>query len=260
MNTLLEFDDIHLDYPRRSTTAGRGERITVLDGISLGVQKSEILGLVGESGCGKSSLAGVLMGTILPSSGTVKLDGQSLSAARTVSQRRRIQMVFQDPMASLNPRKSVRSVLAELITHHGLVPETGLEPAMLTLLETVGLPARALDARPRDLSGGQRQRVAIARALAVQPEILVADEAVSALDVSVQARVINLLADLREEFGLTMIFISHDLGVVRALCDRVAIMKDGLIVEDSPSEELFINPQHSYTQRLLSAIPMPFGA
>ncbi|WP_033289811.1 oligopeptide/dipeptide ABC transporter ATP-binding protein [Amycolatopsis jejuensis] len=255
MTALLQLRDLRVEFPVRDAVDGGSVLLRAVDGVDLDIGKADCVGLVGESGCGKSTLANVLMGLVEPVAGQVLFDGADVTKHRDPGERRRIQMVFQDPASSLNPRRRVRSVLAELIQHHDLVPAAGLESALRGLIDMVGLPYRVLDARPRELSGGQRQRVAIARALAVQPEVLVADEAVSALDVSAQAKVINLLADLRRELGLTLVFISHDLGVVRALCDRVVVMYLGRIVEDAPAEELFEAPQHPYTTALLNAVP-----
>ncbi|MGH8960401.1 MAG: oligopeptide/dipeptide ABC transporter ATP-binding protein [Jatrophihabitantaceae bacterium] len=255
MSALLELRDVHVHFGLPNPDGGERLTLRAVDGVDLRIDRSECIGLVGESGCGKSTLASVLVGLLAPTSGSVEFDAGAVSAARSRATRRRIQMVFQDPASSLNPRRRVRSVLAELIKFHDLVPAAGMNSALRGLMEMVGLPARVLDARPRELSGGQRQRVAVARALAVQPEVLVADEAVSALDVSAQAKVINLLADLRSELGLTLVFISHDLGVVRALCERVVVMYLGRIVEDAPSDEFFNGPQHPYAQALLRAVP-----
>lgn len=255
MSALIEMRDIHVHFPVRNPDGGHPLTLRALDGVDLDVERSQCVGIVGESGCGKTTLAKVLMGITGSTRGTVNVSGEDLTMRRTRGSRRRLQMVFQDPGSSLNPRLRVRSALAELLTYHDLVPAAGLEAALHELMDMVGLPDRVLDARPRDLSGGQRQRVAIARALAVQPDVIVADEAVSALDVSAQAKVVNLLADLREQLGLTLVFISHDLGVVRALCDRVVVMYLGRIVEDAPTEELFDNPQHPYTKALLASVP-----
>lgn len=252
---LIELSDLRVHFDVQNPDGGPPLTLRAVDGIDLAIDRSECLGLVGESGCGKSTLAGVLLGLVRPTSGVVTFDGTDVTNARSAASRRRIQMVFQDPASSLNPRRRVRSILAELIKFHDLVPAAGMGSALHELMDMVGLPTRVLDARPLELSGGQRQRVAVARALAVQPEVLVADEAVSALDVSAQAKVINLLDDLRTDLGLTMVFISHDLGVVRALCDRVAVMYLGRIVEDAPAERFFAGPQHPYSQALLRAVP-----
>ncbi|MYS80341.1 ATP-binding cassette domain-containing protein [Embleya scabrispora] len=255
MSALIELDDIEVHFKVRARRSAAPVTLRAVDGVSLAVERSQCLGVVGESGCGKSTLAGVLIGLTEPTAGRVRYDGRDVDTRRSKDVRRSIQMVFQDPVASLNPRRRVRSVLAELIDYHGLVPEAGMTSALNSLMEMVNLPPRVLEARPRELSGGQRQRVAIARALAVQPEVLVADEAVSALDVSAQATVVNLLADLRAELGLTIVFISHDLGIVRTLCDRVAVMYAGRVVEEGAAETIFTAARHPYTRALLRAAP-----
>jgi len=227
-----------------------------VDGVDLRVRRGEALALVGESGSGKSTLARVIAGIQRANRGQIKLDGKVLpSSRRSRADQRRIQMVFQDPYSSLNPRLTVGGILHELLRVHHVVPRGDVESHTRELLRMVGLPEDAAGARPRQFSGGQRQRVAIARAIALRPELLVADEPVSALDVSVQATILNLLQDLRSELGLTLLFISHNLAVVRHLCDRVAVMYMGRIIEVAPTEELFRNPRHPYTAGLLAAIP-----
>ncbi|MFJ2158687.1 oligopeptide/dipeptide ABC transporter ATP-binding protein [Streptomyces sp. NPDC087856] len=255
MSALIELDDIQVHFKVRTRRSTTPVALRAVDGVSLAVERSQCLGVVGESGCGKSTLAGVLVGLTAPTAGAVRYDGQDVGVHRSKELRRRVQMVFQDPVASLNPRRRVRSVLAELIDCHDLVPDAGMTSALNSLMDMVNLPARVLDARPRELSGGQRQRVAIARALAVRPDVLVADEAVSALDVSAQATVVNLLADLRAELGLTIVFISHDLGIIRTLCDRVAVMYAGRVVEEGAAQTVFTAAQHPYTRALLRAAP-----
>src|SRR5690349_15803289 len=231
------------------------ETLHAVDGVDLEIAPGETLGLVGESGCGKSTLGRAVVGLCNPTAGGIRFRGASLDATRERSQRRRIQMVFQDPYSSLNPRMTVRQTLAELLRAHDMVPGDAVEARCRELLDLVGLGARALDAHPRQFSGGQRQRVAIARALALEPELLVADEPVSALDVSVQATVLNLLEELREKLGLTMLLIAHNMAVVRHVCDRVAVMYLGRIVDPAPTDELFTNPRHPYTRGLLQAVP-----
>jgi peptide/nickel transport system ATP-binding protein len=252
---LLEVQGVHVHFPVRRRRACGVEFLRAVDGVDIVVEAGESVGVVGESGCGKSTLARVIVGLQEPTSGSLLVAGERTGANRSAVVRRRVQMVFQDPATSLNPRRSVRSVLVELLRAHGLAAGSEAEARVRALAGLVGLPSRTLAARPRELSGGERQRVAIARALVVEPDLLVADEAVASLDVSVQAAVINLLADLRRQLGLTLVFISHDLGVVRSLCDRVAVMYLGRIVEDAPAESLFAGPGHPYTRALLAAVP-----
>jgi oligopeptide transport system ATP-binding protein len=257
---LLEIRDVHMDFTIadsivRRTRGVPAEVLSAVDGVDLEIMPGEALGLVGESGCGKSTLGRCIVGLHAPTSGEIRYAGESLGAKRARSERRRIQMVFQDPYSSLNPRMTVRQTLSELLRVHKMVPRSGIDARCRELLDLVGLPARALDSHPRNFSGGQRQRVSIARALALQPELLVADEPVSALDVSVQATVLNLLDELRKDLGLTMLFIAHNMAVVRHVCDRVAVMYLGRIVETAETEELFSNARHPYTQGLLRAVP-----
>jgi oligopeptide transport system ATP-binding protein len=234
---------------------GPREVLRAVDGVDLELTKGETLGLVGESGCGKSTLGRCIVGLYEPTAGQIRYEGRTLDADRSRADRRRIQMVFQDPYSSLNPRMTVRQVLVELLHAHRMVPKADLERRCRELVEIVGLGPRALDAHPRQFSGGQRQRVSIARALALEPDVLVADEPVSALDVSVQATVLNLLADLRRELGLTVLLVAHNLAVVRHVSDRVAVMYLGRVVETAPTDELFTNARHPYTQGLLRAVP-----
>ena len=258
--TLLELQGLHVHYELRGGLGRRlrgreAEILRAVDGVDLTIRRGETLGLVGESGCGKSTLGRAIVGLCNPTAGTVSYRGEALGAKRERSRRRRIQMVFQDPYSSLNPRLTVRQTLSELLLAHKLVPKASVEARCRELLDLVGLGARALDAHPRQFSGGQRQRVAIARALALEPELLIADEPVSALDVSVQATVLNLLEELREKLGLTMLLIAHNMAVVRHVADRVAVMYLGRIVEEAPTDELFTNARHPYTQGLLRAVP-----
>lgn len=237
----------------------RTETVKAVDGVSMEIQKGEILGLVGESGCGKSTLSRTLMQLIPPTSGAVILNGENVSelSAREVRKRRLdFQMVFQDPYASLNPRMTVFSTIAEAVRqrHRGMKGRE-LEGKVVDLMSTVGLDASQMKRYPHEFSGGQRQRIAIARALAPEPALIIADEPVSALDVSIQSQILNLLKDLQRDLGLTMIFISHDLGVVHYIADRIAVMYRGKIVEIGPADEVFHNPQDDYTKRLLSSIP-----
>jgi oligopeptide/dipeptide ABC transporter ATP-binding protein len=235
----------------------RGEQrlLHAVDGVDLEIRRGEALALVGESGSGKSTFAQALAGLLRPDGGQIRFDGRLLPVSRSRADRRRIQMVFQDPYSSLNPRLTVGGMLRELLRVHQVVPRSQLTEYSKELLAMVGLGEADLPAYPRQFSGGQRQRVAIARALALRPEVLVADEPVSALDVSVQATILNLLQQLSDELGLTLLLISHNLAVVRHLCDRVAVMYLGRIVEVAPTEQIFSTPRHPYTRGLLDAIP-----
>ncbi|HET9897772.1 MAG TPA: ABC transporter ATP-binding protein [Streptosporangiaceae bacterium] len=229
--------------------------LRAVDGVDLDINRGEALALVGESGSGKSTFALALAGLRPPDRGQLTFDGRVLPRRRSKADQRRIQMVFQDPYSSLNPRLTVGGILRELLRVHHIVPPSEADAYCGQLLTTVGLGAEAMRAFPRQFSGGQRQRVAIARALVLRPDLLVADEPVSALDVSVQATILNLLRDLRNELGLTLLLISHNLAVVRHLCDRVAVMYLGRIVEVAPTGQLFADPRHPYTRGLLAAIP-----
>jgi oligopeptide/dipeptide ABC transporter ATP-binding protein len=256
----LEVRALRMYFPLKRPFAARlrgepKETVKAVDDVDLAVYKGEVLGLVGETGCGKSTLARCLAGLYQPTAGEILLDGQALTARRDTSLRRRIQMVFQDPYSSLNPRMTVSQTVGEILRVHGKVPRKQVAAAVEEPLALVGFPSGQKNTYPRSLSGGLRQRVSIARALAADPEILLADEPVSALDVSVQATILNLLDDLRTRLGLTMLLITHDMAVVRHLSDRVAVMYLGRIVESAPSEELFTNPRHPYTVALLSAVP-----
>jgi len=229
--------------------------VRAVDGVDLVLRRGETLGLVGESGCGKSTLSRCAAGLYTPTAGTVSYAGEPLRGTPTRAQRRLVQMVFQDPYSSLNPRMTVGQTLGEVLRYHRLVPRERVRARVHELLELVGLPARAVDQLPRSFSGGQRQRIGVARALALQPQVLIADEPVSALDVSVQATIINLLLDLKETLGLSMLFVSHNMAVVRQVSDRVAVMHDGVIVETGPTAEVFKRPADPYTRLLLASVP-----
>jgi oligopeptide transport system ATP-binding protein len=257
---LLEIRGVSMEFPLRGGLGRRlrGQPPAVLravDGVDLELASGEALGLVGESGCGKSTLGRCIVGLYTPTAGQIRYGGMLLQTERDRATRRRIQMVFQDPYASLNPRMTVRQALSELLRAHRMRPKAAIEERCHELVHLVGLGARSLDAYPRQFSGGQRQRVSIARALALEPDVLVADEPVSALDVSVQATVLNLLEDLQQKLGLTLLLIAHNLAVVRHVCDRVAVMYLGRIVETAPSDDLFTNARHPYTQGLIRAVP-----
>ena len=241
---------------RRGLFRAPGE-IRAVDRVSLRIRKGETLGLVGESGCGKSTLAKMLLGLLAPSSGNVLVDGKEIDPGQRRELARRIQPIFQDPYSSLNPRRTVADIVGVPLRLHGIGSRTQQQRKVRETLDLVGMPERTHGQYPGQLSGGQRQRVAIARALVLRPDILVCDEPTSALDVSVQAQILNLLMDLKAEFGLTYFFISHDLGVVEHLVDRVAVMHRGAIVELGTREQIFTRPAHSYTRMLLASALSP---
>ncbi|MBT2288470.1 ABC transporter ATP-binding protein [Paenibacillus albidus] len=228
---------------------------TALNGIQLNLPKHTTLGLVGESGSGKSTLARVIAGLIVPAEGQILLDSQELTKKRSREQRKRIQMIFQNPDASLNPKHSIRQILSEALLFHNIVGRTEIEKRCKELLARVHLEGKALDKYPYEFSGGQRQRIAIARALSVEPSLLIADEPTSALDVSVQLSVLELFNTLKAELNLTMLFISHDLGVIHAISDTVAVMRQGNLVEINPKDRFFARPETAYSRELLSAVP-----
>jgi oligopeptide/dipeptide ABC transporter ATP-binding protein len=234
------------------------QTVHAVDGVNLTIQPGEVVGLVGESGCGKSTLGRLMAGILPVSDGQVLWKGQDLKAQRPDEHRAMrlaAQMIFQDPMSTLNPRKRVLDLIGEAPLVHGLVTRRELRDYVANLAEKVGLDPSYLDRYPHQFSGGQRQRIGIARALAVKPKLIVCDESVAALDVSIQAQILNLFMELKQEFGLTYLFISHDLGVVKHICDRVAVMYLGRVVETATAEALFSNPQHPYTQALLRELP-----
>lgn len=237
----------------------KGATIRAVDGVTFSVDRGEILGLVGESGCGKSTLSRTILQLIPPTSGTIFLeerDLSGLSSSEVRKERLNFQMVFQDPYASLNPRMTVFTTLAEALRRrHPDLKGNALNQRVGELMEKVGLAARFMKKYPHEFSGGQRQRIAVARALAPEPKLMIADEPVSALDVSIQSQIINLLMNLVQDLGLTMIFISHDLSVVHYIADRIAVMQKGRLVETGPADQIMTAPEHDYTKTLLQAIP-----
>jgi oligopeptide/dipeptide ABC transporter ATP-binding protein len=257
---LLEVRDLCKHFPMgRSGWRGAGQEwLKAVDGVSFDLHPGQTLGLVGESGCGKSTCARTIVGLYPPTSGTIRFEGTdlgSLSPRGWAPYRRRIQMIFQDPFASLDPRQTVGSILTEPMAIHRLGKPRERRLRCMQILEAVGLNPRHLYRYPHEFSGGQRQRIGIARALALEPDVIICDEPVSALDVSIQAQVINLLVDLQERFNLAYLFIAHDLAVVRHICQRVAVMYLGRVVEVADRDTLFNSPSHPYTRSLLSAVP-----
>jgi peptide/nickel transport system ATP-binding protein/oligopeptide transport system ATP-binding protein len=262
MSVLIDVQGLGKTFADTSVRLGpKPKQVRAVDDVSFQVLKGETLAVVGESGCGKSTLGRLLLHLIPPSEGRVRLDGSDLtglSKAALRQMRARMQMVFQDPFGSLSPRRTVAQIIAEPMESFGLVRSRAQRRERVAeLLEQVGLPAAYMDRRPRQFSGGQRQRIGIARAISVDPAFIVADEPVSALDVSVQAQIINLLQDLQEQKNFSFLFIAHDLAVVRHIAHRVAVMYLGRIVEIGPKEQIYSAPQHPYTEALLSAAPRP---
>ncbi len=262
MTPLVEVSDLKVYFPIKSGIVldRHVGDIKAVDGVDLAIERGETLGLVGESGCGKSTIGRAVIRLYEPTAGKVVFDGQDISSLGEVAMRplrRRMQMIFQDPFASLNPRHSIGRTIAEPMRVHGLATRRQAHAKVRELLVRVGLPADAAARYPHEFSGGQRQRIGIARALAVNPDFIVCDEPVSALDVSIQAQIINLLDELQDDFDLTYLFIAHDLAVVRHISDRIAVMYLGSVVEVSPADELYATPLHPYTISLLSAVPIP---
>jgi oligopeptide/dipeptide ABC transporter ATP-binding protein len=257
---LLRLDDLKMHFKTSGDGfLARGTKwVQAVDGVDLTVHAGETIGLVGESGCGKSTTAKLITRLLKPTHGKILYQGHDiagLSERQLRPYRREIQLIFQDPYSSLNPRHTVGAIVGTALRTHGMVDKKGGLRRVQELLEMVGLNPEHYNRYPHEFSGGQRQRIGIARALATQPQIIVADEPVSALDVSIQAQVMNLLENLRNELGIAFVFIAHDLGVVRHFCDRVAVMYLGRVVEEGPRDSLYLKPQHPYTQALLSAVP-----
>jgi len=250
---------VHYPLPRSALDLVRrapAQAVRAVEGVSLRLERGETLGIVGESGCGKSTLGRALIGLEPLSAGSVRLAGAEVRPAMPPDVRRRAQMIFQDPYAALNPMLTVAETLAEPLRVHRLRAGTEVPARVAELMALVGLTDEFAGRRPASLSGGQAQRVGIARALSVEPDLIVADECVSALDVSIQAQVLNLLGDLRRQLGLALVFISHDLGVVRQVCDRMAVLYLGRVVEEGPTAEVFAEPRHPYTRTLIDAAPV----
>ena len=259
MSALVEVDGLIKHYPVRMGMFGPRKVVRAVDGVSFAIGKGEVVGLVGESGSGKTTVGRAVLRLIEPTGGAVRFEGQDVLSADPAtlrSLRRRMQIVFQDPYGSLNPRKRVEDLIGEAFDIHGLEQGAARRDRVGELLRMVGLPPEHMGRYPHEFSGGQRQRIGIARAIALDPAFIVADEPVSALDVSIQGQVLNLLADLKDRLGLAMLFISHDLSVIEYVSDRVIVMYLGRVMEIAPARELYARPRHPYTEALLSAAPV----
>ena len=258
-DNILEVKDLKVWFPVRKGVFGFiAGYIKAVDGISFNLKRGETLGVVGESGCGKSTTSRAILLLNKPRSGSITIDGVDItrvSGARLMEYRRKVQVVFQDPQASLNPRHTVMEILTEGIVYHGLCSKDERREKAVELLEAVGMPTDILDRYPHEFSGGQRQRLCIARAIALKPELLICDEAVSALDLTIRAQVLDLLGDLKKKLGLSMIFITHDIGVVQHVADRIIVMNKGRIVEEGTCEQVLGNPREEYTKYLMASVP-----
>ena len=260
MESLIEIRNLKKWFWTGGVLFGQKEAVRAVDGMSFYIKKREVLGLVGESGCGKTTCGKVILRILDASGGSIYFDGHDITHLRRKEMmkfRRRMMIIYQDPFGSLDPRMAVGAAIAEPMEVHKVASKKKKEEKVIEIMRKVGLTPDQMNRYPHEFSGGQRQRIGIARALAASPEFIVADEAVSALDVSIQAQIINLLQDLKKEFGLTLLFIAHDLSVIKHISDRVAVMYLGKIVEMTSKKELFDNPKHPYTEALLSAIPVP---
>ena len=261
MSTIVEARGLKMYFPVGRTLGGKPKRLLkAVDDVSFQIRKGEAFGLVGESGCGKTTVGKMLVNLLKPTSGKIVFDGKELTAMKPAERKqycKDIQLIFQDPYASLNPRMRIGDIIAEPIITNNILPKDQVEDRVNELLERVGLANYMRNRYPHEFSGGQRQRIGIARALVMEPEFIVADEPISALDVSIRAQVLNLLNEMKKSRGLTYLFIAHDLSVVRFISDRIAVISKGRIVELAEAEELFLHPLHPYTKALLSAVPIP---
>ena len=262
MSALLEVTDLVKHFPvKRGILIDREvDQVRAVDGVSFRVERGETLGLVGESGSGKSTVCRAVLQLIEPTSGSVRFEGREIAGLdrrRMRPLRREMQMIFQDPYASLNPRKRIGQIVGDPLKRQGVATGSELRRQVQELLERVGLSSEHFNRYPHEFSGGQRQRIGIARALSLKPKLVICDEPVSALDVSIQAQIVNLLDDLQDEFGLTYLFVAHDIGVVRHISDRIAVMNEGRIVEQGSADQVCEAPKHDYTKKLLAAVPIP---
>ena len=262
MTPLLEVTDLVKHFPiKRGILIDREvDQVRAVDGVSFAVERGETLGLVGESGSGKSTACRAVLQLVKPTSGSVKFEGREIAGLgrrQMVPLRREMQMIFQDPYASLNPRKRIGQIVGDPLKRQGVASGSDLRREAQELLERVGLSSEHYNRFPHEFSGGQRQRIGIARALALKPKLVICDEPVSALDVSIQAQIVNLLDDLQDELGLAYLFVAHDIGVVRHIADRIAVMNEGKIVEQGSADQVCEQPKHEYTKKLLAAVPIP---